>query len=442
MKPLQTPVSRQRDLRIAPPHPHGIPAGSQGTQGMSPATNGAPPVYRPNGTAMAKMGGAGIGGAPPVYRPHAMAQPKAAVRVMGVQGMGVQGMGGAPPVYRPNTTSAHATVGRGTAPTAAARDLRTGGPAQHVLQARINPLPPPTIASGRPAQVVPSAAAGRPSRTIQRVVDFTKRPWLGPADWGLDTVQWPKKEELLEAIAAVEAAPDGLETVMANYDRTALEQLKHCVTLSEGKDAGALATCLYTSYFYVPVNSYLRNRHALDGVNPSIKTLVEKTIEMMKDKAVEHTVLTSRRVENKSEWMHTGLPIGTKLGVGHVLNFSAFTSLSRDDNKDALAAMKEANKTNIFGDVTTPALLKFSGTTRMVTPESKYFENEEEYIALPGMRARVTAVKNATTRVMDASGKPKMTWVPQSSGFYKKKSVREPYIVGGAPVLKYKLAIL
>lgn len=420
-----------------------------------PAIGGAPPVYRPNTTAQTKLAGPGTGGAPPVYKPNTIAQTK-------VPG---PGLGAAPPVYRPDTTPAQAKLGRGTQSSIAARSVRMGRPPQGVLQARVNPIPPSKSSAVHSAPVVPyaldsplvslgtlrkfaslAAPVGRSSSSVNhpnfaprqhavtgqlkmavqrmeadkwvRPADFDSPPWTYTEDWEISGPVWREKEQLLEKVyKVVELAkrkPETLGAVMDHdkvYDLPPAGQLEYCVQASRGWDAGTLAKCLYTSYFYQPINKYLRNPSSMDTAAKEIRELIEETINVLKLTVSEDTrtyKIKNKRVELQAEWI--GDP-----KVGDILDFPAFTSTHRPPDMPAesthpkppgaLSAMLPDIGKGTFGKVTKVAVLEFTGNTKLLQPVTKYFDNEKEDIIPPGTRAKIVDIKTKRKEYKHLEGK-------------------------------------
>ena len=420
------------------------------TKLAEPGIGGAPPVYKPNTIAQTKVARPAIGGAPPVYRPNTTAQTKLAG----------PGIGGAPPVYRPDTTPAQAKLGRGTQSMIAARGVRMGPP-REVLQARVKPIPPWKSSGAHSARVVPyapdspqvglgaqrklaslaalddrssysinhpnfapgqHAVTGQPKIVVQRMeadkwvrpADFDSPPWTNTKDWYINLPDWREKEQLLEKVYKVvelaKSKPETLKAVMDHdkvYDMSPAGQLKYCVDVSNGRDAGTLAKCLYTSYFYQPINNYLRNPSSMATVAKEIRELIEETIDILKltvSKDPTTYDIKNKRVELKAEWM--GDP-----KVEDVLDFPAFISTHQPPDstypkpKGALSAMLPDIGKGTFGEVTKVAVLEFKGNTKLLRPEIKYFPSEKEVIIPPGKRAKIVHIKTKTKKYEHLEGK-------------------------------------
>ncbi|UGQ47476.1 hypothetical protein [Massilia endophytica] len=244
---------------------------------------------------------------------------------------------------------------------------------------------------------------GKPVLNYYRPLD----PWTDEGDkqWlGENTAEFAEKRQLVELVKKVSALahtlPGQLKAVMqhdAVYNMTPEAQLEYCVHQSKGYDAGTLAKCLYTSYFYGPINTFLRKQ--LPGsVDSKIIDLITYTLGVLektiKNDKVVHQIETFR-VELKSEWMKNP-------GKGQVLDFPAFTSTHPSEG--GVDTMLKDIAKGTFGEVGEPAVLKFQGRTKVLQPNVKYFPEEVETIIPPGMRAKVAHVDVTT---LDIPGKGK-----------------------------------
>jgi hypothetical protein len=213
-----------------------------------------------------------------------------------------------------------------------------------------------------------------------------------------------KKRELVEltrkVVKLAETMPVELQEIMPHddvFNMTPEGQLEFCVDVSKGFDVGTLAKCLYTSYFYVPINKYLR-KTLPKKVDKTILELIEKTIEVLDETINESSVkeqIKLQRVELQAEWM--GEP-----KKGDVLNFPGFTSTHADSGGVENMATDISDGT--FGKVTKMAVLIFQGNTKVMVPENdiKYFPKENEIILPRGMKASVMDIKDGNMKIPES----------------------------------------
>ena len=189
---------------------------------------------------------------------------------------------------------------------------------------------------------------------------------------------------------AISDALDGLRSVMST-DTTQTHGVEHmmpemqlakCLELSETATAEAAASCLYTSYFYEPLNKHLR-KIPTDQLRPEVEQLVH-TVHALLKRAYRSTATTKTsrwyRMELKSEWL------GGK-SKGSLVPFLGFTSMH--PNLAGVNSMWPDIENGTFGDVTRVALLVFEGVTKTLEPDPKYFPNEREEVMESGASARV-----------------------------------------------------
>lgn len=166
----------------------------------------------------------------------------------------------------------------------------------------------------------------------------------------------------------------------------ATEQLQICLQLFEEKatikDALELAMCVYTTYFYSKVNSSLRDFAASLKEEPRVRELVYATYHwlMAGFMAAPECLIRTFRMELRSGWMKNA-------EVGQTLDFPGFTSTHPE--LDGVNIMWANIKNGFFGKVDQPALLVFEGKFPVLTPKTKYFRQEVEYILPAGMRLEV-----------------------------------------------------
>lgn len=200
-----------------------------------------------------------------------------------------------------------------------------------------------------------------------------------------------KNVELLILKTLEEAArlPDKINAVM-EHDNTReyrdgkvspQEQLKKCLEVCKDKTSEEIALYLYTTYFYKPINNYLRTKELSNKV---VQELIDITSEILIN-AFENSqekILSHFRME-----LRPSLWIGDKK-VGDTLSFPAFTSMHPD--------IKGVN--NMWGNIESGAfgtyedrlaLLVFEGGSKLLRPELKYFRKEVEDILPPETMAKI-----------------------------------------------------
>ncbi|MFT3794432.1 hypothetical protein [Flavobacterium sp.] len=228
------------------------------------------------------------------------------------------------------------------------------------------------------------------------IVDFHRpvSPWteLGQPPTSREENDKQVMVQLLKDVVDLASRmPDQLKSIMPHdkvYNMTPEGQLEYCVKMCKGElDLGILAKCLYTTYFYAPINNFLR-RLLPGNVDKAIIALIEKTLAVL-EKTVHDDMVTqeiqAQRVELKAEWM--GDP-----KKGDSLNFPAFTSMH--PSAKGVENMAGDIGEGTFGDLTKLAVLKFQGRTKILKPDKKYYPDEVEIVIPPGMKAVVMDVEN------------------------------------------------
>jgi hypothetical protein len=199
-------------------------------------------------------------------------------------------------------------------------------------------------------------------------------------------------EMIMMALMAAEAAPDALAAVMdADETRVSAETEEPIVIAPHQQLAACRAACahltaeeaaiyLYTTYFFKPLNRYLRHQladHTPRAITELISVAHALLMRAFRGTAGEKLVPTFR-MELQAEW------IGNK-EEGGAISFPAFTSMHPD--LDGINNMWDDIGAGTFGLVTKMALLVFEGNSRLLNPVTKYFENENELILPPGVNA-------------------------------------------------------
>jgi hypothetical protein len=188
-------------------------------------------------------------------------------------------------------------------------------------------------------------------------------------------------------ITAVRDAPEELAVAML-HDRTKAipvtpaAQLQKCLDDCEGESALDTALYLYTTYFYGPLNAYLRNRNT-PHITPKIKELISAAHALLmrafRATPGEH-LLPTFKMELKAEWLD-----GTE--VGDDVPFKGFSSMHPE--LTGVNDMWPDIVNDHFAGVSKLALLIFEGGKKAIGPEKKYFNEENELIMESGVSARV-----------------------------------------------------
>ena len=230
-------------------------------------------------------------------------------------------------------------------------------------------------------------------RVYFREIDVISMPDQGPSSEVNKSEDKLLHEMIMKVIANVAAMPDELNKVM-EPDKTwahgvanmsPQQQLQKCIQDCKNKSAEETAIYLYTTYFYSPLNKYLR-----DSKNANMGGSVEKLISithaflMRAFRATPGEKLTAKfRMELKPGW------IGDK-GVGEELSFQGFTSTHPE--LEGVNNMWGDIEKGAFGDYDKQklALLIFEGDSKLLRPDVKYFPNENEMVLPAGIKAKIT----------------------------------------------------
>lgn len=195
-----------------------------------------------------------------------------------------------------------------------------------------------------------------------------------------------------QAILAASKLTDELNAIMS-ADSTGAHgermvspqaQLQMCLTHCRALTAEQTAIYLYTTYFYSPINKFLRGDAAILNSHQHLLRLIEITHSAL-ERAFMNTpaqyLIARFRMELKPSW------IGKK-AVGDEMNFPGYTSTHPE--LVGLNGMWENIESGAFGEYEDRlALLVFEGTSRIIRPVEKYFLNEVEDIFPPGTRVKI-----------------------------------------------------
>ncbi|WP_202802298.1 eCIS core domain-containing protein [Rheinheimera nanhaiensis] len=195
-----------------------------------------------------------------------------------------------------------------------------------------------------------------------------------------------------QAIVAASDAVDELNAVMSTDETwahgkiiTPADQLKKCLSDCKNLSAEETATYLYTTYFYGPLNKYLRSPE-VKFESAVVQRLVDITHAFLQ-RAFNATpgaaLLPKFRMELQAEWIDK---VATK--TGDALTFRAFTSTHPE--LKGVNAMWGDIESGTFGKVTKLALLVFQGTSKFLYPSTKYFPTEHEHILPPEMHTHIS----------------------------------------------------
>lgn len=200
-------------------------------------------------------------------------------------------------------------------------------------------------------------------------------------------------EMIMNVISIVVSMPDELNQVMEPDETWAhgvakmspQQQLQKCLQDCKNKSAEEVAIYLYTTYFYSPLNKYLRDSKSAN-MGKSVEKLISITHAFLM-RAFRGTpgesLAPKFRMELKPGW------IGDK-GVGEELSFQGFTSTHPE--LQGVNNMWDDIERGAFGDYDKEklALLIFEGDSKLLRPDVKYFPNENEMILPAGIKAKIT----------------------------------------------------
>lgn len=187
--------------------------------------------------------------------------------------------------------------------------------------------------------------------------------------------------EIQKVISVATKAPAELKKVMAS-DKTGThalemspeEQLKLCLQTCKGRSPEEISQFLYTTYFYGPLNSYLRNPKGIN-THASIEHLIRVAYFFLQRSfsTLMPTSVKAFRMElTADQW------IPDQQKEGDTLSFPSFTSTHPE--LSGINSMWGDIESGAFGKVSKLALLVFHGKTKVLHPKYKYFPNEMELI--------------------------------------------------------------
>ncbi|WP_196161551.1 DUF4157 domain-containing protein [Reinekea sp. G2M2-21] len=207
-----------------------------------------------------------------------------------------------------------------------------------------------------------------------------------------DKLKLMMDQAIKAAIGAVDALNDVMSADETNAPATIVApaaQLQKCIDDCAGLSAEKTATYLYTTYFYGPLNRYLRN----PGVrlpSAAVQGLIDVTHAFLQ-RAFNNTagakLLPKFRMELQAEWIDNAVP-GDTAETGDALTFKAFTSTH--PLLSGVNGMWPDIEKGSFGAVTKLALLVFQGDSKFLYPSAKYFPSEHEHILPPEMHTKIT----------------------------------------------------
>jgi len=158
-------------------------------------------------------------------------------------------------------------------------------------------------------------------------------------------------------------------------------QIAYCLQECRDDTEDILALCLYTSYFYEPLNKYFRGQSQPD-TSSNYGKLIQKTAEVLRKTYEEEdaTDIAERRyrLELKSGWIKEN---------ESELELKALTSTH--PNLEGVKMMWGDVARGTFGEYDSLALLTFEGTAKIKRPEKKYFPGESEDLMGPDTKYSV-----------------------------------------------------
>jgi hypothetical protein len=187
-------------------------------------------------------------------------------------------------------------------------------------------------------------------------------------------------------------------------------QLGKCLIDCQDLSAEETAGYLYTTYFYGPLNRYLRN----PGVRlPSIivQNLIDVTHAFLTRAFIQTPaapLVPKYRMELQAEWIDI-TALNDTAETGDALSFKAFTSTHPELN--GVNGMWGDIESGAFGAVTKLALLVFQGTSKFLYPSTKYFPTEHEHILPPNAKTKIAEKYQIHwTDTSKPEDDPKRTW--------------------------------
>jgi hypothetical protein len=219
------------------------------------------------------------------------------------------------------------------------------------------------------------------SNYLEAYKDEAAVAWT-PYDWA------PGTRDTLHDLAynvIVNAITDKTAITDMSYDKvfkyTPETQLAYCLWECRDDTPDVLALCLYTSYFYEPLNKYFRGQNEPDA-STDFGKLILKTAEVLRGsyESEEATPIEDKRykLELKSGWIEDDQ---------ENINFAALTSTH--PNLDGVKGMWGDVASGTFGAYDNFALLTFEGTSKTKRPMKKYFPSESEDLMAPGASYRI-----------------------------------------------------
>jgi hypothetical protein len=154
-------------------------------------------------------------------------------------------------------------------------------------------------------------------------------------------------------------------------------QLAICLRKCRDNDEATLALCMYTSYFYAPVNNYYRGALVPD-VGTQWGRLIIRTAEILTASYGAQEEVTDMndqrfRLELRAGWIPDATPM-----IGFPSLVSTHPAIG------GVKAMWGNVADGTFGICDNLALLCIEGSAKIKRPINKYFETEEEDVIEPG----------------------------------------------------------
>lgn len=199
----------------------------------------------------------------------------------------------------------------------------------------------------------------------------------------------------------------------AQYNFTPETQLANCLFQCIKYTEDALALCLYTSYFYEPLNKFLRGQYTPDQAT-SFGQLVVATAKVLENSYQNNTQTSNEkyRLELNSSWI-----ADNETSIEFKSPISTHPDLAGVNNMWGDVA------SGTFGSFSDFALLCFEGQIKTKRPILKYFQNEVEDLIGPGTSYTVISsypvngdipnIGNRTIRVFHLSNLPTPTPIKQ-----------------------------
>ena len=167
-------------------------------------------------------------------------------------------------------------------------------------------------------------------------------------------------------------------------------QIAFCLWSCRDDAEDVFALCLYTSYFYIPLNNYFRGIGDEPDRNTSFGKLLLKAAEILQTSYGEQDDEqiggegSRYRVELTSGWIDGNIENDDN---GDYINFKALTSTHPD--LGGVKGMWGDVAQGTFGEYDNIALLIFEGTEKIKVPQKKYFPVEDERLMAPGSKYHI-----------------------------------------------------